>query len=206
MSIQTVPTRPTTSESDDADGERRRSKQTRFPQRSARTSCARMRRTALTIPTQCTGTRQQWIPSGCRRGWLFAGVLLLSIGHNSHAPGWDGLLVLVHGPSRFAPPPPTLHMLGADRRQMNYSNVSVCTCHPSLGWCSFAHCAPCCHPECTTSPNELAQANCTQDMVASPFTPPSYPRSRRCPKRHRQTRPTSATPAAHASTRCDDYA
>ena len=37
--------------------------------------------------------------------------------------------------------------------------TSGCNCPVGQGWCSFAHCAPCCHSGCTTSANEQAQCD-----------------------------------------------
>ena len=191
------------SERDDADGAHRRGKQTLAAQR--KNLLRKDEKDGLTTQHDDWDTHS-WTCLLGGRGGLFAGVLLLGTGGTLHAAGWWRVLVLHPWAKAFlrrrrqqcvwrgAPPPP----------EMNYSNVSVRTCHPSLGWCSYAHCAPCCHPQRTTSPNELAQGNRSEDMLASLLTPRVYPRS---PLRLRrlQTHLTSAS-SCRPCCRCDDYA
>ena len=52
-------------------------------------------------------------------------------------------------------PPPVAITTGAG----DGSGIDACNCPDGQGWCSFAHCTPCCHPGCTTSANERAQCS-----------------------------------------------
>lgn len=65
------------------------------------------------------------------------------------------------GANTCQPPPPPIDM-----------NNNACMCAENEGWCSFAHCAPCCHTGCTTTANELAAANCDASVTTPPPSSP----------------------------------